>query len=59
MLRTIFFVLSLLADYRGVSDVLQTGAVWGVVNTGIFLTIMVCAYFRAAILRRVERRAHH
>jgi hypothetical protein len=59
MLRTIFFVLSLLSDYRAVSEVLQTGVVWGAVNTGIFLTMVVCAYLRAAIFRRVGRRANH
>lgn len=57
MLRTFFFVLSLLTDYRGVSDALHAGAVSGAVNTAAFLALMVCAYFRRTISHRVEQRA--
>jgi hypothetical protein len=46
MLRAFLFVLSLLTDYQTVSQALQTGIVWGVVNTSIFAGALICAYLR-------------
>lgn len=49
MLRTLLFVLSLLSDYRALLEVLQTGAVWAVVNTGVFLFVMACVCIRRMV----------
>lgn len=49
MLRTLFFVLSLLTDYRALLEVLQTGAVSAVVNTGVFLSFMTCVCIRRMV----------
>jgi hypothetical protein len=46
MLRTFLFVLSLLTDYRAVSEALHTGVIWGAVNTGMFLGALICASLR-------------
>jgi hypothetical protein len=56
MLRTFFFVLSLLSDYRGLLELLQTSAVSAVVNTGVFLTVLSCAWIRRLVPPGVGQR---
>jgi len=41
MLRTLFFVLSFLTDYRAVCDAMQTCMVLGVVNARLFVSAMI------------------
>jgi heme/copper-type cytochrome/quinol oxidase subunit 3 len=55
MLRTVFFVLSLLTDYEWVPWAAHAATILGAVNTGILLTSGICAYARPIFSREAKR----
>lgn len=57
MLRMFFFVLSLLTDYRAVSDAIHAGAIQGVINTGVLLGALLCVYIRRMTSHAIEHAA--
>ena len=56
MLRTLFFVLSWLTDYRAIAQAMQTGLVLGAVNTGVFAALAGSAYLHRLVGRSADKK---